>query len=40
MHTRILKLIYIHNNHLHVSAKHETIFREVEYKVEYIKNYN
>lgn len=32
MHTSILKLVYIHNDLLHVSAKHKAIFREVKYK--------
>jgi hypothetical protein len=32
MHTRILKLIYMHTVLLHVSAKHVVIFREVKYK--------
>ena len=32
MHTSLLKLIYIHNDLLHVSAKHVTIFRKIQYK--------
>jgi len=32
MHRSLLKLVYIHNDLLHVSANHVTIFREVIYR--------
>jgi len=32
MHTRVLKLAYMHNELLHVSAHHVAIFREEKYK--------
>jgi len=32
IHRSILKLVYIHNDLLHVSANHVTIFREVIYR--------
>jgi hypothetical protein len=38
-HTYILKLVYIHNE-LHVSVKGLAIFRDVKYKVRYIKVQN
>ena len=32
MHTSILKLVYIHNELLHILANHVAIFSEVKYK--------
>jgi hypothetical protein len=32
MHRSIFKLVCTHNEFLHVSAKHVTIFREIKYK--------
>ena len=32
MHTSITKLVYIHNGHIHVSAKDMAILVEVKYK--------
>ena len=33
MHISILKLVYIYNEHLHVSANHVAILRDTKYKV-------
>ena len=38
MHMSTLKLIYVHNELLHVSANHVAIFRDVNYSVQYKYN--
>jgi hypothetical protein len=38
MHTITLKVMYIHHDLLHVSAKHLAILREVKYKASVKKN--
>jgi hypothetical protein len=39
MHTNILKLVYIHNELLHVSVNHVAIFKDVKSKSLYTLKY-